>query len=329
MTRDRFRAEFKLPFTGFYERFTPGIPMAQLEAWFHERFREIEHTVEEMPHAREFLEFCRASGLKTLLLSTMHPEHFAAQTRRNRFDELLDHPYLGVWDKREKIQEILATHGLSPAETVFIGTWSMTWRRPGGGIQSVGVLTGYNSGDQRRARADLDRRTPKRAPAVLERHGMRLKPPTATWPLVRRPVVTVGAAISIRPDGSWMAHAQMVEPLGIPGESEAGEACEASARREAEETGPAVEDVRFVLVQDCIGSREFYREEHFVLLNTRVRRRGDVLLNEEAQEFRWVSMAEALALNLNRPTRVLLEAIGTRSAEEGGGNAEGGARNAR
>jgi hypothetical protein len=35
-----------------------------------------------------------------------------------------------------------------------------------------------------------------------------------------------------------------------------------------------------------------------------------VRLNDEAREFRWVSIREALALHLNRPTRVLIEAVG-------------------
>ena len=42
ITRERFRAEFTLPFTGFYERYTPNVPMAQLEEWFHGRFREVQ-----------------------------------------------------------------------------------------------------------------------------------------------------------------------------------------------------------------------------------------------------------------------------------------------
>ena len=36
---------------------------------------------------------------------------------------------------------------------------------------------------------------------------------------------------------------------------------------------------------------------------------GPVVLNEEAEEFRWVSLRDALALPLNGPTRVLLEAL--------------------
>ena len=72
-----------------------------------------------------------------------------------------------------------------------------------------------------------------------------------------------------------------------------------------------------MLAQDCIHSREFYRDAHFVLLNYTCRRAGagDVRLNEEAQEFRWLAPEEACKLQLNEPTRVLLEAVARRAEE--------------
>ena len=71
MSRAEFRAEFELPFTKFYDRHTPHIPMAQLEAWFHAAYRRLQASVVALPHAREFLEFCRAKKMRTLLLSTV------------------------------------------------------------------------------------------------------------------------------------------------------------------------------------------------------------------------------------------------------------------
>jgi phosphoglycolate phosphatase len=104
---------------------------------------------------------------------------------------------------------------------------------------------------------------------------------------------------------------------GIPGgKVKYGEPCAEALRRELkEETNLDVEDIRFVLVQDCIRSQEFYRDEHFVLLNytCRCADGADVKLNDEAVEFRWVTPAAAFELPLNRPTQVLLEAVCPRS----------------
>jgi len=38
-----------------------------------------------------------------------------------------------------------------------------------------------------------------------------------------------------------------------------------------------------------------------------------VKLNDEAREFRWVTVAEALALPINQPTRKLLQAVERKS----------------
>jgi nucleoside triphosphatase len=80
-------------------------------------------------------------------------------------------------------------------------------------------------------------------------------------------------------------------------------------RREIkEETDLDIQDVKLVLAQDCIDSREFYRKAHFVLLNytCRAGAPAQVKLNDEAQEFRWVLPVAALDMPMNTPTRVLL-----------------------
>ena len=250
-TRDRFRAEFRLPFTGFYEKYTPHVPLPKLEEWFHGKFREVQGTVEELPHARRFLEFCRGAGLKTLLLSTLHPDHFAVQARVNRFDEYLEHRYLGVWDKREKIGEILRTHGLIPEETVFVGDMEHDVETAKtGGILSVGVLTGYNRLEQlRRAGPDLIVEHLGEFGEVLRRNGMRL---TSEPVAARRvPVATVGAAIFDAEDRVLMVRTHKWSGLwGIPGgKVKWRESSEDALRRELlEETGLRVDAIEFVLV---------------------------------------------------------------------------------
>jgi len=128
------------------------------------------------------------------------------------------------------------------------------------------------------------------------------------------PTPTVGALIFNAAGHVLMIHTHKWSNLwGIPGgKTKWGETSEAALRREIqEETGLTITDIRFVLVQDCIHSPEFYRDAHFVLLNYTCRAAGatDVTLNDEAYEYRWVVPAEALKMPLNTPTRVLLEAV--------------------
>jgi len=316
MSLEEFRAEFALPFTTFYDKHTPHIPLPQLEEWFHGRFRQVQDTVTPLPHAREFLEFCRARGVRTFLLSTVAAEHFAVQARTSGFGPFLDKPYIGVWDKRQKIHEILGENGLNADETLFIGDMQHdieTARH--GGILSAAVLTGYNTlGQLRAATPDVIVEHLGELQEILRISEMDLGHAVRNRPEMLFPIVTVGGLIYNAAGQVLMVRTHKWSNLwGIPGgKIKLGETSEAALGRELkEETNLDVTDIRFVLVQDCIHSKEFYRDAHFVLLNYTCRCAGtlDVRLNDEAREFRWVSLPAALALPINAPTRVLLEAV--------------------
>jgi phosphoglycolate phosphatase-like HAD superfamily hydrolase/ADP-ribose pyrophosphatase YjhB (NUDIX family) len=318
LSMEEFRAEFSLPFVDFYRRFTPGLPMEQLEEWFHSRFKEVQDSVVELPHARGFLEFCRQRRLRTFLLSTIRRDHFAAQTARNGFDRFIERPYLEVWDKRDRIHSLLEENELDPAATIFVGDMRHdveTARH--GGVWSCAVLTGYTRLEQLRASApDLIVEHLGELQSMLDQSGLpfaRSESATASSvPAV--PVGTVGAVIFNDSAEILMIRTQKWSGLwGIPGgKIKFGEtATEALGRELREETGLDVRDIRFVLVQDCIRSKEFYREAHFILLNYTCRCSGrpEVVLNEEAQEYQWVTLERAMQMDLNTPTRILLEAV--------------------
>ncbi len=316
MSLEQFRAEFCLPFTHFYDRHVPHVPLPQLETWFHSRFRQVQDSVCELPHAREFLEFCRARALRTFLLSTVHRDHFAVQSAVTGFHAFLEKPYLNVWDKRQKIHEILAENQLKPGETLFIGDMQHdidTARH--GGIHSCAVLTGYNTLDQlRAAKPDLIVEHLRELREILEQNDLELKPVAKDFEENHPPIVTVGALIFDDAGRVLMVRTHKWSNLwGIPGgKTKWGETSEEALRRELlEETGLKIKDIQFVLVQDCIHSKEFYRDAHFVLLNYTCRCEGEpsVTLNDEAREFRWVTVGEALAMPVNQPTLKLLQAV--------------------
>jgi phosphoglycolate phosphatase-like HAD superfamily hydrolase/ADP-ribose pyrophosphatase YjhB (NUDIX family) len=323
MSLEQFRAEFSLPFKKFYDRHTPHVPMPQLEDWFHTEFKRAQASVTELPHAREFLEFCRAKKFRTFLLSTVHADHFAAQCRVTGFDAFLDRPYTDVWDKREKIHEILAENNLKPGETIFIGDMQHdieTARH--GGVHSCAVLTGYNSLEQlREAKPDLIVEHLSELRRLLEQDDFNIggaaaphhpNPKDAQQPT---PTSTVGALIFNSAGEALMIRTHKWSNLwGIPGgKIKWGETSEAALRREIEEeTGLKVMGIKFVLVQDCIHSKEFYRDAHFILLNYTCRCAGKnprVTLNDEGREFRWVRPTEARKMKLNKPTKILLDAV--------------------
>jgi len=313
LSLEQFRAEFCLPFKHFYDRFVPHVPLADLERSFHAHYRRVQDQVAALPHARGFLLFCRQDGLRTFVLSTVHKDYFALQSAAQGFDQFIERAYTGVWDKRLKIVEVLAENQLVAAETLFIGDMQHdveTARH--GGVRSCAVLTGYNRLDQLRAsEPDVIVEHLGELRKILERDGLEWKP-LAEGDGGAHPICTVGGLIFNDDDRVLMIRTQKWSNLwGIPGgKIKFGEASIRALEREIkEETNLEIGEVVFVMAQDCIHSTEFYRRAHFVLLNYTCRARGpvEVRLNEEAQEFRWVSGAQALEMPLNQPTRTLLE----------------------
>jgi ADP-ribose pyrophosphatase YjhB (NUDIX family)/phosphoglycolate phosphatase-like HAD superfamily hydrolase len=316
MSLEKFRAEFQLPFTKFYDKHTPDVPMNQLENWFHAEFRESQHSVVALPHARDFLQFCRDRGVRMFLLSTIHADHFAVQNREIGFASFLEKPYTDVWDKREKIHEILRDHNLKADETLFIGDMEHDIATAQhGGIHSCAVLTGYNTLEQlRAAKPDLIVEHLDELKRVLLKNKFHLQP-VEPEENVEPPLATVGALIFNAKREVLMIRTHKWSGLwGIPGgKIKRGEPALAALRREIkEETGLNITDIKFVLMQDCISSKEFYRDAHFVLLNYTCRcvaKKPRVVLNEEAREFQWLKLPAAAKLKLNKPTKILLAAV--------------------
>ncbi|MEP4076474.1 HAD hydrolase-like protein [Haloferula sp.] len=301
LDRESFRKAFRLPYREFYEEVLPDVGLDELETHFRKAFHASKVPVTVLPHAREKLEWCRQNGIRAFVLTSMDETAFHKQLEDFELGEFFEATYSGVLDKRERILEIIERHGLEPSESAFVGDMTHDIDTAHhANLTSVAVLTGYtHPGPLSLAKPDI---------TVADLAGLRklMERPSDK----KRPVATVGALI-LNDEG----HVLMIKThkwghrWGIPGgKIKRGEGSIDALKREIrEETDLEVEGVRFVMVQDCIDSEEFQTPEHFLLLNYVVRRvSGEVLLNDEAQEFQWVTASDALSLDLNQPTRVLL-----------------------
>lgn len=301
--REGFRRSFRLPYREFYEEVLPGVDLVELEAHFRPAFDGAVSLVTVLPHAREKLEWAKSRGLRMFVLTSMDADAFTRQLDEFGMRGFFEETYAGVLDKRDVIDAIIETHGLHKDETAFVGDMTHDVETAKhGGISSIAVLTGYHHAE------------------VLA--GVR---PDITVPdlgvLVKmfdkrkadRPVATVGALIHDGQGNVLMIRTHKWSDLwGIPGgKIERGEASEEALRREImEETGLEISEIRFVMAQDCIDSPEFFRPEHFLLLNYIAKADShEVTLNDEAEEFTWVTVTEAFKLELNTATKILLDRV--------------------
>jgi phosphoglycolate phosphatase len=326
LSLESFRQEFSLPFRPFYERYTPHIEAAQLEEWYLQAFDAEQGSIEPFAHSKAFLDYCQQQNIATFILSSIHASHFEKHLSLTGFESYFRETYVGVHDKRQKIHSLLETHQLSPGETLFVGDMQHDIdAAKHGKTRSCGVLTGFNSLQQLEAsEPDLIVEHLGELQRLLHRHQGEMPSEEASTPSseFRIPISTVGALIFDQSEKVLMIQThKWSNKWGIPGgKIQFGESSEAALEREIlEETNLKVRDIHFVMVQDAIFSEEFYRKEHFLLLNYTCQALPplDTKLNHEAQTFRWVTLDQALALDLNQPTKALITTVIQQRAKAG------------
>ena len=94
------------------------------------------------------------------------------------------------------------------------------------------------------------------------------------------------------------------------GHIELGERMEDALRREVkEETNLDIYDVEFICFQEFVYDERFWKRSHFIFFDYACRTgSAEVKLNEEAEEYVWVTLDEALTLSVEHYTAVAIRA---------------------
>jgi len=304
---ETYRREFTLPAAGFYATYCPGTPWERIETAFVAACRH-RYPGEVTLHAGvgEGIA-CLACRHKLFLLSTLDQAMLEAALDRLGLRRFFAAVRGSAEDKVRALPELLREHGLAQDETIMIGDTPHDLRAAAAaGVAGIAVSYGYASAQTLAA---------ERPEVTLSSFAevLRFLDKGACAESRHFPVATVGGLIRDAEGNLLLVRTRKWSgKYGIPGgKIDYGETMEAAFAREArEETGLAVRDLEFAMVQDCVEHPEFYRSRHFILVNYLARVDGvkpPVRLNHESDAYLWAGPTETLGLDLNGPTRVLIE----------------------
>lgn len=146
LDRKAFRNEFQLPYPDYYAVKIPEAKLEDLENFYRHAFDNSTTGVTLIPHAKEFVQFCRTLGIRCFILTSMDPKAFDEQATQLGMYDYFEHIHSGIHNKEHYIATLMQMHGLNPHETAFIGDMQHDIRAAHcAGITGIGVLTGYNN----------------------------------------------------------------------------------------------------------------------------------------------------------------------------------------
>ncbi|QSR84947.1 HAD family hydrolase [Methylacidimicrobium sp. B4] len=146
MTIEEFRERFFLPLRDFYQTILPEVPLETLDRFYHAAFRFFRPRIPLLPHAADFLEFCRTRGLRMILLSTIQKDHFLDQAGRHGILDYFAEIHTEVVDKRVTLSQLREERGFTPRDAIFLGDMVHDIEAAhAAGILSGALLTGYDT----------------------------------------------------------------------------------------------------------------------------------------------------------------------------------------
>lgn len=305
LTREQFDREFCLPVGPFYSKRLPHCPLEEIERWFFDEYARRLDDQRLFPDSPFLLQYCRANNFAVHILSTIDPNCIREILSREGLAGLVDRIEGRVQDKRHALQEMIAHLGIAPDEALFIGDMPHDLQAARHARTQCGAVAyGYS------ARETLEPLNPDYIfKSVLDIfHHVQQR---VAIERIDRPTPTVGGLL-YNPCGEIMLvrTVKWTNHWGTPGgKIEFGETAADAFRREIlEETGLQVHSVQYATTDEGILSSEFRERRHFIFLNFIGHcENNDVRLNYEAHDWQWVRPEKALELNLNQPTRNLIE----------------------
>lgn len=303
-----YRNDFVVPVMGFYGPRLPGRTLEEIDAVFFAEYRARLDRVPLFPGAAELLYLARVRNVPVTILTTLRAADVETILRAHDLRFLVGDIHGEASDKREVLPRIIVASGVSADETLYVGdTVHDVETALHARVRAGAAAYGYTpEASLRAAGADHVFEAPEQIGQKLDREYL-LDELGVVIATVGGLILDAEGRILLVKTRKWSG------TWGIPGgKIDYGETMEAAYVREiAEETGLAIRDTQFVMIQDCIESPEFERPRHFLLANfiSRTDEPERLRLNYEIDDSAWVHPDELDRYRLNEPTRLLFEEI--------------------
>jgi len=117
---DEIRREFDVPYMEFWARYIPELTKAEQDRLFVEAMSKAPKP-DIHPGVKDSLTRLKNHQVKLFLVSSDHAPTLIPEAERFGVKGLFDGIYTSVHDKGKGLLQVIADHGLDPAQTLYVG----------------------------------------------------------------------------------------------------------------------------------------------------------------------------------------------------------------
>ena len=304
---EEYKTNFKIPVDQFYRQYLPNYPIEKIDEYFFNLYKINIKQIPLFPKTKLLFEFAKEYGIDLFICSTLDQKILELATENLGINKSFKKIFGNCFNKTISLPLIIKENHLVKEDSIFIGdTPHDLEAAKTAQIQSGAILYRYT------APAIMLTQIPDESFESTADLYFKI---TATFAphYFEKPIATVGGLIFDKHNKALLIRTdKWSKKWGIPGgKIKFNESMQDAFIREIkEETNLDIIDIKMVCVQNCIQHPEFYLPRHFLLVNyTAHAINFNVALNYEASEFKWVFLDEALQMDLNEPTRTLIEKV--------------------
>lgn len=315
LTIREYNKYFELPVIRFYKRYLKNPSFKKIDAYYFDHFSQYAPKSKLFRQVPQILKQAKKLKLRLYIVSTVRSSLLRELCKKNKIEKYFNGIFGDCHNKEKFLPQICKKLKLNHKQTLFVGdTTHDVAAAKKTGILSGALLCGYEPEDKLiKSYPDFIWNDHKGLMKFIKNFNLKIPSPLMGEGQGEgeRVIPTVGAMIFNKGKIFLIQTHKWSHTFGIPGgKIKKGEINIHALKREIfEETGMKLKNIYWVMTQNCKNPSEFYKpKKHFLLINYIAESTSQKFkLNYEAESGIWISPSDALRLNLNQPTKILLK----------------------